>query len=400
MLNILPITLLLSFSNCKKEPPKPAEPKVEKTPVVWYYDVERNEGSGIYSAPNYIYSNQLIQCMDSKDGKTVVYCMTLDSGKIVWQNDEIPFPSPFRAVDTDLSENYLVLTSNQKLCVLDLNNGNIVLSVDVIGSRNIIKVINHKIYISTTNPKGAILKVIDINSGVTKDVFSLLKDDLDNYAPTLTAPAFWQHPNGDEILIMGNRSYNGQVAQYDRYDMLAYNLTADTMLWYKKGTPGIRGSIASPLVQDNKAVFYVERNVECLNPLNGETIWTHTRHLADNFSAYKSGNITSLGNIVIAKPDSDYMYGVDINTGNTLWSNPKTATMPYTIRIAMDKVWYGSGGVNCIDASTGKTLIDKWRYQNKGSWMNPITVDENTGYIYTTADGVIYCLDANMLMEE
>lgn len=283
------------------------------------------------------------------------------------------------------------------LFVIDLDNGKTVWTYkDPISQSGAgLSIIGNYIYFSISFSR---LIQFDLKTGTSKTILTLNKSDLDNYQPRLTAPAYWQHPSGDEILIMGNRSYNGQVAKYDRYDMLAYNLTADTMLWYKKGVAGIRGSISTPLVQNNKVVFYVERNVECVNPLNGEPVWTHIRHLADNYSAYKSGNITSLGNIVIAKPDSDYMYGIDINTGNELWSNPNTASMPYTIRIAMDKVWYGSGGVNCIDAKTGKTLIDGWRYQNRGSWINPIAVDEKTGYIYTFADGMIYCLDANMLM--
>jgi len=399
VLYILSITLLLSFSNCKKEPSKP-EPKPNLTPIVWSYDVERSDA---FSAPNYIYNKQLIQCMDSKDGKTVLYCMSLDSGNIIWQNDEIPFPSPNSEYETDISENYLVLTRKQMLSIIDLNSGITVRNINIDGGRDIIKIIDKKVFMSTTNSKGAILKVLDIITGEEKNVFSLLKEDLDNYAPTLTAPAYWKHPSGDDVLIMGNRSYNKTVTNnFDRYDILAYNLSADTMLWYKIGTPGDMGSIATPLVADNdKVVFYNNaRDAICVNPLNGEIIWKFSRIPADNFSAFRLANIAKWNNILIAKPSSYHMYGVDINTGNTIWTNPKTATMPFTIRIAMDKIWYSSGGVNCIDAKTGQSLIDKWRYQNKGSWINPIVVDEKTGYIYTTADGVIYCLDANMLMEK
>lgn len=395
MLNIVSFILMLSFAACKKEPPKPTIPIAEKTPIVWIYDTKTNAG---LATQNFIYKNMIIQGSQPSSGSqtAIIRALTIDSGKVVWNTDVLPVNTTVSNTHA-IKDNYLAVTGDKDLIVIDMDNGNILWNyTDPIAQSSVgISIIDNYIYFSIS--KGRILQ-FDIQTGNHKTILTLRSEDLDGYRPVLTAPALWRHPSGDEILIMGNRSYNGQVANYDRYDMLAYNLTADTMLWYKKGVAGIRGSISTPLVQNNKVVFYVERNVECVNPLNGEPVWTHIRHLADNYSAYKSGNITSLGNIVIAKPDSDYMYGIDINTGNELWSNPNTASMPYTIRIAMDKVWYGSGGVNCIDAKTGKTLIDGWRYQNRGSWINPIAVDEKTGYIYTFADGMIYCLDANMLM--
>jgi len=395
MLNILSLTVLLVLTDCRKEVSN-SETDVPKNPIIWSFDTEIKGG---LTMNNFIYKKMIIQGHETGINTSKIWALSIETGEIIWETDILPLKIPISPEDSDVKDNYLAMEGNGKLYVIDLENGQTVWNYIDPFSQNAagLSIIGDFIYFSISYSR---LLQFEIKTGTSKTIISLNKDDLDNYRPRLTAPTYWKHPSGDEILILGNRSYNGSVSNFDRYDFLAYNLTADSMLWYRKGVPGIRGSISTPLVLNNKVVYYLSRNVECVNPLNGETIWNHSRHLADNYSAYKTGNITYWNNIVIAKPDSDYMYGININTGDEVWFNPKTASMPNTIRIEMNKIWYSSGGVNCFDAKTGKTLINKWRYQNKGSWINPIAVDEKTGYIYTTADGVIYCLDANMLMEK
>lgn len=398
MFNILLATILPFFSQCKKEPHVPPS-NAESTPIVWMYNTETNAG---LSTQNFIYKNMIIQGNEAdvnSNNKAKIWALTLDSGKLVWETG-ILSANTTTSRTASIYENYLVLAGSVNLTVVNLDNGEIVWSYnDPIAESSVgISVIKNHVYFSIASSR---LIQFDIRTGSHKTIISLTKDDLDNFDPRLSPPSYWKHPSGDDILLMGNRSSNSQATtNFDRYDMLAYNLSADTMLWYKKGIPGIRGSISAPLVHANRAVFYVERNVECVNPLNGESIWTHTRHPEDNFSAYKSANITLWRNILIANPDSYHMYGIDIFSGNELWFNANTGPMPYTTRVAMDKIWYSSGGVNCYDAQTGKTLIDGWRYKDKGSWLNPIAIDEKTGYIYTAAEGVIFCLDSKLLMKK
>lgn len=397
MFKIAAPLLLFTFAECKKEQPQTTLIIKDSNPIVWMYDTETGEG---LSMNNYTYKNTIIQGNNIGSNTMKIWALSLTKGDLVWETEILPISVPISPEDTYIKDNYLALEKNGKVFVIDIENGDILWNYEDANSTNAagISIIGNHIYLSISYSR---LIQFDIRTGSHKTIISLTKDDLDNFDPRLSPPSYWKHPSGDDILLMGNRSSNGQATtNFDRYDMLAYNLSADSMLWYKKGIPGIRGSISAPLVHANRAVFYVERNVECINPLNGESIWTHTRHPDDNFSAYKTANITLWKNILIANPDSYHLYGIDIYSGNEIWVNPKSGTMPNTTRIAMDKIWYSSGGVNCYDAQTGKTLIDGWRYKDKGSWLNPIAIDEKTGYIYTAAEGVIFCLDSKLLMKK
>ena len=382
---------------CKDKPIVPKPIISPKTPVIWQYETALKNG---LATNNFIYKNMIIQGLDGDGQWCKVWALSLDSGKIVWESQTLPFSSPFRAENVLIQGNLMILSRKSKLLVLNLDNGKLEWVKDIEHVVDVLSIINNKIYINTDDRNEAVSMSFDIGTGTQEINFKLEKVNFDNFEPVLTAPALWKHPNGDHILLFANRSYNGNLfPDYDRYDQLAYNLTADTMLWYKKGEPGIRGSIATPLVLGNKVMYYVSREMICLNPLNGERIWTFTRTPADDISAFKSANIAHIGNTIIAKPDYKYMYGVDLETGNTLWTNSENSSMPYTVRVALNKVWFSSGGIWCIDGVTGKTLIKGWQNKTAGNFISPIAIDEKTGYIYTQKQGIIYCLDSKVLME-
>lgn len=305
------ITILLAtiaLSCCKPEPVKP-KPNSDNSPVIWEFKTGLQNG---LATKNFIYKNMIIQGLDGDGQWCKVWALSLDSGKIVWESQTLPFSSPFRAENVLIQGNLMILSRKSKLLVLNLDNGKVEWVKDIEHVVDVLSIINNKIYINTDDRNEAVSMSFDLATGTQKNNFILEKVNFDNFEPVLTAPALWKHPNGDDILLFANRSYNGNLfPDFDRYDQLAYNLTADTMLWYKKGVVGVRGSIATPLVLDNKVMYYVEREMICLNPLNGERIWTFTRTPADDISAFKSANIAHIGNTIIAKPDFDYMYGVD-----------------------------------------------------------------------------------------
>jgi len=389
--------ILATLSCCKDKPIEPKPVVIPKTPVIWQFETGFKNG---LATKNYIYNNMIIQGLDGDGQWCKVWALSLDSGKKIWESQTLPFSTPHNSFVIQLEKNLMIIAKKSKLLALNLDNGNIEWVRDIQNSVDAISVININIYIGTDDRNEAISMRFDLATGTQEINFKLEKANFDNFEPVLTAPALWKHPNGDDILLFANRSYNGNVfPDFDRYDQLAYNLTADTMLWYKKGEPGIRGSIATPLVLDNKVMYYVSREMICLNPLNGERIWTFTRTPADDISGFNTANITHIGNTIIAKPDYKYMYGVDLQTGNTLWTNSENSSMPGTVRVALNKVWFSSGGIWCIDGVTGKTLINGWQNKTPGNFISPIAIDEKTGYIYTSKQGIIYCFDSKVLME-
>jgi len=399
LFNILISSVLILSNACKKEEPIEPEP-VPSTPLIWTFDTKL---TGL-ATNNFIYKNMIIQGVANNSGSntTKVWALTLDSGKVVWETQELPFIDAFDPESSLLIEDKLVFMSYNKLVVLLAETGTILWDITLATQRTRrISHLGNFVYISTAGSSSFDARIykFDLNDGTLETLFTL-PVSADGFTPKLTAPNFWTHPNGDKIMVMANQAEN--IASVHSYDFIAYNLSADSLLWYKKGRHDEKGSILSPYVHNNLAIFYVERTVEAVDMLSGKAVWTHTRHPSDDYSAYKTANITAWNNILIAKPDSDYMYGLNINTGQEIWANKNTASMPFATRIAMDKIWYSSGGVNCIDASSGKTIIDRWRYKDKGSWINSIAVDENEkkGYIYTIANGSIFCFDSKLLMKK
>lgn len=394
-------SVLFLMGSCKKEPIKQEPPviKTAQSEVVWTFDTEVRGG---LATLNYIYNNTIIQGHEFGNQQMKVWAFSLDSGTIIWETEPLNISYPFASASASLVNNTLMFLRDNKIIILDVDNGSVIWDVTLPSQfTSYFSFYNDKMYISIKDYQDEYSRILtfDIKNGSIDEIMRVERRFLDNYHPVLTPPGFWKHPSGDEVILMGNRSYGGSLnqAKYDRYDFMAYNVTADSMLWYKKGVLGKRGSISSPMVMGDKVVFYVEREVVCLNALTGELEWEHIRHSSDNFSAYKTANITAWNHIVIAKPDSWHMYGIDIHTGKEVWANAKTTTMPYTVRVVNNKIWMASGGVCCYDVRTGKTLIDGWRYKNQGSYISPIAVDEKTGYIYTVASGVIMCIDANKL---
>ena len=399
---ILLFSILCFTSSCKKEPMK-QEPIVEnsnhQSEVVWSFDMKV---SGGLATLNYIYKDVIIQGHGVGSQQMKIWAFSLDSGNVIWESEVLPCRAPHNLEEVYFYNGKMLVLSSDKIIIINLDNGSslkfVKLPSDITAG---FRFRDDKMYISMNDDQDDYSRIVtfDINTGSIEEVMRIERKYLDNYRPVLTPPGFWKHPSGDEIILMGNRSSGGSLnqAKYDRYDYMAYNVTADSMLWFKKGVLGKRGSISSPLVMGDRVVFYVEREVVCLNALTGELEWEHLRHSSDNFSAYKTANITAWNHIVIAKPDSWHMYGIDNQTGKEVWSNAQTTTMPYAVRVVNDKIWMASGGVCCYDARTGRTLIDAWRYKNQGSYISPIAVDEKTGYIYTVASGVVMCIDANKL---
>src|SRR5690606_28191660 len=184
------------------------------------------------------------------------------------------------------------------------------------------------------------------------------------YTPTLCMPVQWVDSHGNSILIMGSRGYSFTYSNY-RMDIMAWNLTADSMEWYRKGLDDLASS-SRPIIEDNRVYFFSISKVFCIDAATGNTIWRFELDPGDNISGFKSANILLVKDKLIAKSDSYWMFGLDNMTSKRLWANDNTAPMPYLLREHKDTVWFSSGGVFAIDAKTGKTLIDGWDNNGKG----------------------------------
>ena len=365
--------------------------KIESLAIIW----KKERAYKGLASNNYIYKNMLIQGTNSDKDDFKVIALTLDSGNVVWENTNFPpFFSPFFVEYSFQSEDKLVFSGSEFIAAINAENGQ-TLWVDNLpqGYFNVC-VISDYVYKTTQTEERSELYRYNIHTGQKEFLFALTKAEHGDgqYKPVLRMPEKWIDSNGNTLLIMSSRGYSGATSRY-RMDIMAWNLTADSMEWYRKGLSDWASS-SRPAIEDNRVYFFSISKVFCVDAASGNTIWSFELDPRDNISGFKTANILLVKDKLIAKSDSYWMYGLDKMTGKRLWVNENTAPMPYLLREYKDTIWFSSGGVFAIDAHTGRTLIDGWDKENRsGFWSNPVVHHPTLGYIYTTDGDYIYCLD-------
>ncbi len=239
------------FSGC--QPEHPIEPSVPaSSAVVWKWEREYKS----LASNNYIYRNLLIQGTNSVNEEFRVVALTLDSGKVVWKTENLSqgqYFNPFDVEDTYLSGNKLILSHGSKAYVIDVETGQI-LWQDILskGYSNICVIDNH-VYKTTQTSQYSELYRYNLYTGQRELLFTLTKAEYGDgrYEPDILMPVKWVDPNGNELLIMHSRGWNGN--RY-RMDIMAWNLTADSMEWYRKSLADWASS-SRPVIEDNRVYF-------------------------------------------------------------------------------------------------------------------------------------------------
>lgn len=388
--SILLMVFLTTLLSCKK-PDIPIVKNGNIDPVVW--KAERKY-KGLASN-NFIYKDYLIQGIGGSSGGYQVFALSLDSGKQVWNLEG--FPGGFDAFNVHeslLHDNIFFISGGDFLRGINLDEGKILWEATLDHGIGNIAVIDNSLFKSSADYLSSKLFKYNITTGSRVQVFEITKaKDGDNkYEPALSVPVKWIDDNGNTLLILSSRGYAPIGGSY-RMDIMAWNVTADSMEWYRKGLEE-RGSITRPIIDDNRVYFYSIFKLHCIDANTGETIWDWETDPRDNYGGFKTANMLMVGNKMIVKPDSYWMYALDKMTGQRIWVNENTSPMPYLLREHQDTIWFSSGGVFGIDANTGWKLIDDWDKANtSGFWGNAIIHHPTNGYIYTTDGDYIYCLD-------
>ncbi len=387
---ILAAFLPMVISGCKPE--KIPEPSSSApSAIIWKYE---RECKGLASN-NYIYRNLIIQGTSSSySANYKVVALSLDSGKMIWQSGN--FPSYFDAFDPEyacFSEGKLIITDRSYTRAINAENGQMLWEDDLVKGGFGVCAIDDYVYKTAQTSQYNELYRYHIHTGERSLLFTLTRAEHGDgrFQPDLRLPVKWVDPNGNELLIVHSRGWDGNNSY--RMDVMAWNLTADSMAWYRKGLDDLASS-SRPAIEDNRVYLFSISRVFCIDAATGNTLWSFERDYRDDFSGFKTANVLLVKDKLIAKSDSYWMYGLDKMTGERVWAHDKTAPMPYLLREFRDTVWFSSGGVYAVDAFTGRVLIDEWDNNGKGRfWSNPVVHHPTLGYIYTTDGDYIYCLD-------
>ena len=383
--------LFLSLSGCSPDdtPPQPTE---KKDPVVW--KVERDL-KGL-SSPNYFYKDMVIQGTDNQGKLYQIVALSADSGAVIWKNTSWPEGStPYDIDDVATQGNIMVVTNRRTVMALELDEGKTLWTYEFDDpSVSGVRIIDGWVYKSGDNQtkQGSTMYRFDLKTGNREEVFTITRPDYgDNiYAPDLKLPVKWTSPEGDELLITHNRSYGGGTNGKERMDVLAWNLSADSLEWYRKGLDEGSSSSGAAISGDN-VYFFGTWHAYSIDPSDGSTNWSYNVGVSTG-GDFNTANILVVDDLLIVKQENRFMTAIDKETGNKVWFNPETAAMPYLLREHNDTIWFASGGILAIDASCGQLLF-KWDNDGKGWWSNSVLPHPTNGKIFTTDGDFIYCLD-------
>ncbi len=386
---------LLWVIGCKPiDPPKILN--TEYNPLVWKVERDRK---GLASN-NYFYKDLIIQGTEGTGEYFKLTALSADSGVVVWENTDWRDKFyPYAPEDSDISSNILVATANRTVMAVELDSGKTIWTATIENPSVCgIRIIGDWAYKSDQYPNGrySAMYRFNIYDGTREEVFRITRKEHGNniYEPNLKLPVKWTTPHGDELLVMHNRSYGRGVNGRDRMDILAYNLTADSMEWYRQGIDESSSS-SGAAISGNNVYFYGMWHAYCINPANGDTKWKYNVGISSG-GDFNTANILIAGDKLIVKQENFRMTALNKETGEKIWYNPQTAPSPHLLTSHEDTIWMASGGILAIDANTGKVFFN-WDNGGKGWWSNPVLPHPNNGNIYTTDGAYIYCLNPKYL---
>jgi outer membrane protein assembly factor BamB len=385
------ILFIVGLFNCKPEtPPTP----IVESPIIWKQSFEKID----LSSPPIYYKDMIIIGHPSFSGGYWVYSYNALTGDSIWQT-KIENTGAFCPLDdegTFLYKDKVVFSDGHRFFVIDAYNGEILWFKKIDQMRAGSCVIDDYLYkVKTPDRLSSSLYRYDINSGAEEKLFTINCTEYgSNYSPCLNLPVKWIHPNGNEILIMQNRTFGWFVNNEPKMDILAWDLTADSMLWYVDSLDGY-SSMSRPAIDGDKVFFYGYVHAYCIDAATGKTLWSHVDPTDDD-GDFITANLLIIDEKFIVKPDGFRMHAVNKETGQHIWTNTETAPMPALMTVHKDTIWFSSGGVVAIDANTGEKLID-WNNDHKGSWIFPVAHHPTKGYIYTSDATYLYCLDPNKM---
>lgn len=397
------LIILALFVNCKKEEPITeceSEPQTYNSDfeLVWKKDSKRaflnishitNSSSSIiyvHNPSNSVRNEELI-AFDKANGDTL------------WQYNQ----GRWYQTPQVYQDNYYVNIDGELVCI-DAANGNEVwrinkgyLSHFMIDKGNIYAAFGDKI---TTSDSTQFFKITP-SSGNETLLYSMHKSERINRSQNPKGMSLWQHPNGNEILIVHSDSYITQVSNsYSEYYLL--DLDADRVYW-DLANYLISGEVTNPIV-DNYFVYLHTTlgEIAKLNLLTKSEIWknftrpfTGSRKmiLANNL-LYKS--IGSQGGGL--RIHSTFDGGIFKELGSEAQFGREQAGSTSNFRRYNNKLYFcnynGLSIVNMLSNEIHRIVNRNESIEGLGSgeFAKSLDIDPSTNYIYTEIEGNIVCI--------
>ena len=231
-----------------------------------------------------------------------------------------------------------------------------------------------------------------------KIVYTVTKETVNGSQPGVESTNRWVSPDTqDEILVFQHR-----MAFPNRVDLVAYNLTADSVLWWHPEIDENGNSNQRQItISQNRAYFQGTSKLRCFDIATGDLIWeTHYGPWNQGGKFFGAGSIvfTASEEIMVVKYATGLL-ALNALSGEELWDKNDDDIRnisSFFMTMYNDIVFFThpgngltySGPLWAIRASDGEELwMKSTDFVTTGSFSGPVLIDDERLLFYTRHEG-------------
>jgi outer membrane protein assembly factor BamB len=308
---------------------------------------------GIFATTYYAPTNSIL-CLGSLQSRPILYMVSANSGKILWQWQDL-FSASERIFNDYpyTADNILIINSSPNIYAINLSTGVTQWKLQKPPSNNPRGSGIGKTYFMVSDS----LKLFSVNTTTGESLYRFqLTNDTSNAVSTFNAPVPIIDNQTQDTLLLSAWSYGFYQNAFSATYLLLYNLTQKRIIYnmlqregVASGTNGFLLPNRIPTIDKDKIYLGIGKSFQCNNLKTGSLLWRKTDF---------EGNFFESGVLVV----NDKVYSIT-----------------------------SVGELFCLNASTGAVI---WKTSTKGLSSTLLHLN---GVIYLTSigDGKLYAIDAN-----
>jgi len=229
-------------------------------------------------------------------------------------------------------------------------------------------------------------------------VYTVNRNDVNGSRPNVESTNHWENPlTQDEILLFQHR-----MSFPARIDLVAFNLTADSILWWHKDIDeNANSNIRQITISQGRAYFQGTSKLRCFDIATGDLIWeTNYGPWNQGGKFFAAGSIvfTASEEIMVIKYGSGLL-ALNALTGEELWDKNDDDirnVSSFFMTMYNDIVFFThpgnglsySGPLWAIRASDGEEIwMKSTDFTTTGDFNGPVLIDEERLLFYTRHEG-------------
>jgi outer membrane protein assembly factor BamB len=213
--------------------------------------------------------------------------------------------------------------------------------------------------------------------------YRITQSEVDGIEPSTDSYNLWIHPEtGDEILLLQHR-----MAFWEkRIDLVAYNMTADSMYWWHKDIePQGNSNIRQIQIFKDRAYFQGSNTIHAVNMIDGTYQWKY-EDTEKSFVCCHNIVFDEAANVVVdnySNIDQSGIMAWDADNGTVKWNNTQENNYQ-----AEDKIVF-EGMLLQADGSLDKYIISNGRLEfalsDTERWLgfDQLIIDKKKQVLYT-----------------